>query len=223
MLTLRTQSFCRYRVHGGVPSPWGEEFHRLLTERRFLPLRGDEERAHGWVSADNLLITQFHAGTVMRGEYAAFALRIDKRRINARLLRAQLDLEVQARLKGLRDGGEKARLGRDERRELREQLRQELMRQTTPSIDQVQVLLHAKHKIALVLSMSRPANDLVRVHFRDTFEADLEPLSPWRRSVELLEADARGGTDLRAGLGDLRRTDFSRLHVPAAAPREVRL
>ena len=215
MLNLRTQSFCRYRIQGELPSPWGEDFHRLLNERRFLPLMSDQERAYGWVTADNLLVTDFHAGTVMRGEWAAFGLRIDTKRVNARLLRAQIDLEVKGRLKAMSDAGDKPRIGRDERRELREDMRKELLRQTSPSVDLVTVLLHPKHRVLHVLTLSQRSNDLVRLHFADTFEADLLPLTPWSRSLEILDAEAQSGNDLRAGLQDLRRTDFGRA-VPAA-------
>ena len=218
MLTLRTQSFCRYRIHGDVPSPYGERFHKRLEERRFLPLQGEEERTYGWVTADNLLVTDFHLGTVMRGEYAAFALRVDKRRVNARLLRARLDLEVQARLKAAQDGGGRARLGREERRELREGLRSEMLKSTSPSVDAYTVLLQPKKKLLHVLSLGRAANELVRLHFCDTFEADILPLTPWHRSQELLEADARDGEDLRPALQDLRRTDFGRVTVASATP-----
>ncbi len=175
-----------------------------------MPLMADQEQTYGWVTADNLLITEFHAGTVMRGEWAAFALRVDSRRVNTRLLRAQIDLEVRGRLKGMQDAGDKPRIGRDERKELREDLRKELLRQTSPKVDAYTVLVHPKNKDVHVLTLGTKANELVRLHFADTFEADLQPLTPWTRSLELLETEARTGNDLRAGLQDLRRSDFGR-------------
>ncbi len=218
MLSLRTTSFCRYRIHGDVPSPYGERFHERLKEQCFQPLQGEEERTYGWVTADNLLVTDFHLGTVMRGEYAAFSLRVDKRRVNARLLRAHVDLEVQARLKAARDGGGRARLGREERRELREGLRREMLQNTSPSVDAYTVLLQPKKKLVHVLSLARTANELVRLHFRDTFEADITPLTPWQRSLEILDVAAREGDDLRPALQDLRRTDFGRVTPVPAVP-----
>ena len=222
VLSLRTQSFCRYRIQGEIPTPWSEAFHERLTARRFLPLLAGQERAYGWVTADNLLVTDFHVGTVMRGEWAAFSMRLDTKRVNARLLRAQIDLEVKARLSALQDAGEKARLGRDERRELREDLRKELMRQTNPGVDAWTVLLHPKQRVLHVLTLGRTPNELVRLHFADTFDADLLPLTPWSRGLEILDARAQGGVDLRGALQDLRRTDFGRSAVestPASSRR----
>ena len=212
MLSLRTQSICRYRIHGDIPSPFGEEFHRRLYKGRFLPLHAEEERSYGWVSADNLLVTDFTVDSVVRGEYAAFSLRVDQRRANARLLRAQIDLEVTARLKAARDSGGPAKLGREERKELREDLHRKLLRDTSPSVDAFTVLLHPRRKIVTVLSLAKRANELARLHFLDTFEATLVPLTPWQRSSELLEEQAkRGEADLRPALEDLRRTDFRRV------------
>lgn len=220
MLSLRTQSFCRYRIHGDLPSPFGEEFHERLTKGRFLPLHAEEERTFGWVTADNLLVTEFNVDTVVRGDYAAFALRIDQRRVNARLLRAQVDLEVTARLKAARDSGGPAKLGREERKELREDLRLKLLRESNPSVDAITVLVHPRRKIVTVLSLAKRANELVRVHFLDTFEATLAPLTPWQRGLEILDEDARhGGTDLRPAFEELRRTDFTSVAPSAALDR----
>jgi hypothetical protein len=219
MFNLRTRSFCRYRIHGSLPSPHGAAFAECLHARRFLPLLAGQERTFGWVTADNLLVTDFDPERVARGSYAAFALRVDRRRVNPRLLRAQLELEVGARLQAARDGGGPARLGRDERRQLREELHEEMLRVTNPSVDVHPVLVHAKDRVACVLSLSRTANELVQAHFRDTFDAQLVALNPWRRSVELLEDPQRGDRDLRSRLEDLRRSDFAA--APALTTREV--
>src|SRR5688572_12930525 len=104
MLTLRTCSLRRYRIEGTLPAPASPEFAERLTDRRFLPLSAREERTYGWVTADNLLLTTFDADTLLRGEHVALGLRIDRRRVNARLLRAQLDLETRARAKAASDG-----------------------------------------------------------------------------------------------------------------------
>jgi hypothetical protein len=153
----------------------------------------------------------------VRGESAAFALRLDRRRVNPRLLRAHLELEVGARLAAARDAGGPARLGREERRELREGLRQELLRQATPSVDAWTVLLHPRRRLALVLSLSRTANDLVVDRFRATFDADLEPLTPWRRAQELLSEGVAGASRRPGTLDHLRRTEF--VTAEAAAVR----
>src|SRR5688572_8351038 len=147
MLSLRTCSIRRYRVEGSLPAPASEEFATRLTDRRFRPLSAREEKTYGWVTADNLLLTTFDADTLLRGEHAVLALRIDRRRVNARLLRAQLDLETRARTKAAEDGAGPRRLSRDERVELRRHLQQELLRQTSPGVEVHTVLYDPRRRL----------------------------------------------------------------------------
>jgi hypothetical protein len=216
MLQLRTFSARRYRIEGGIPSPYDDAFHERLTDRRFLPLGAREEQTHGWVTADNLLLTTFDADTVVRGENAVFALRVDRRRVNPRVLRAQVDLEMGGRRRAAQDAGRPFRMSRDERRQARADLREALLRDTAPSVQVHTVLLHPGRKVLHVLALGRGANDLVVRAFRDTFQADLTPLTPWRRGREIL-----AGSLAALSLDALGRTDFvspRRAPEPAAAP-----
>lgn len=205
MLTLRAQSFRRYRINGRIPSPHSDEFYKLVRDRKFLPLTPSEERTYGWATVDNLLITEFDLESVMRGNWAALGLRVDRRRVNGKLLRAHVDLEFLARRKAAHDEGTRFKIGRDERKQIREDLHAELLRQTSPTVDMVPILFHSKRRVAHVLALGKGVNDLVRVHFLDTFGIELVPLTPWRRSQELLE-----GLPALERLDDLHRTDFAR-------------
>lgn len=185
MLTFRTCSLRRYRIEGTLPGPGTDEFAKRLTDRRFLPLSAREEKSYGWVTADNLLLTRFDADTLLRGEHVVLGLRIDRRRVNPRLLRAQLDLELRARTKAEGDGAGPRRMSREERQELRQHLTMELLRQTSPSVDAYTVLLDPRRRLVSLLSLSRPANEALCALFQSTFEAALVALTPWRRALEL--------------------------------------
>ena len=217
MLKLRTQSLRRYRIVGRLPSIYGEEFAARLKDRAFQPLGADDTRAYGWVTADNLLMTEFDVDTLIRGEQACFSLRVDRRRVNPRLLRAHVDLEIRARRlaaqdddarsRGTRDGGTQAgpfRVSRDERRELRDGLERELLRHAPPSLDAFPVLIHPKRRLCTVLSLHSQAKELVPLLFQDTFDAHLVALTPWTRGQELLVGD--GGDE---ALQALHRSDFA--------------
>ncbi len=142
---------------------------------------------------------------IMRGNWAALALRIDRRRVNRALLRAHIELELDARRKAALDAGRSARIGRDERRDLREDMHNELLKKTSPTVDSYPLLVHTKRRVAHVLALGKGVNDLMRVHFLDTFGIELLPLTPWRLSAELL-----AGSPLEDSLEDLHRTDFAR-------------
>jgi len=187
MLTIRTCSLRRYRIQGTLPAPASEELNRRLTDRRFLPLAAREERTYGWVTADNLLLTRFDADTLLRGEQIVLGLRIDRRRVNPRLLRAQLDLETRARALASEDGAGPKRMSKDERQELRQHLAQELLKQTSPTVDAYTVIIDPARKQVNLLTLSRRAHETLSALFLDTFEASLAPLTPWRRAQELLD------------------------------------
>lgn len=204
MITLRTVSGRRYRIGGPLPSPYGEEFQRRLTDRRFLPLSAHEECSFGWVTADNLLITDFDVDTVIRGEHALFALRLDRRRVNAKLLRAQIDLEIRGRRKAAEDAGHRRRLTRDERLQIRADMKTELLERTNPSVQVCTLILHPKRRVLHVLSLTRSLNEIVVRHWRDTFGVELAPVTPWFRGGEIL-----AGTTAATILPNLERTDFA--------------
>ena len=220
---LRSLSAKRYRVEGDLPAVHDPAFAKRLFERRFQPLSAHEERAVGWVTADNCLDTDLVRASFDRGPAAVFALRTDRRRVNGRLLRARMDLELRGRAKDAERDGEGARdaaagrkparrrVGREERAELRRALTEELLRDTSPTMEVHPVVWFPRDRLVLFLALSRPANESFRALFTDTFDASLSALTPFHRAVELL--DGRGAAEALAGVS---RTEFGR--PPAAGP-----
>src|SRR5688572_13072147 len=115
----RSFSLKRYAFDAELPAAESSEMVRRLGRRRFRPLTAHEERTYGWVSPENLLITDPEEAAASLGRRVLLAFRIDRRRVSARLLRARVDLEVRARAKAARDGAGSARLTREERAALR--------------------------------------------------------------------------------------------------------
>ncbi len=224
--TLRSLSARRYRIEGDLPSIHDPKFTERLTDRRFQPLSANEERTFGWVTADNCLDSRFADGSTSRGPCSVFALRIDKRRVNSRLLRAMIDLEMRGRKKdaeaaaegtGIAPEGSRpkagGRMSRDEKAELRRALSEELLRNTNPTMEVHPVLLYPKERILLFGSLGKPANETFRTLFCETFDVTLTALTPYQRALELL--GERGSESLAA----LRHAEFG---TPfEALPRET--
>lgn len=220
MLTLRTTSARRYRIEGELPTPYDDGFHARLTDRRFLPLGATEEATFGWVTADNLLVTRFDVDSVVRGELAVLGLRIDQRKPDPRLLRAQIDLEIEARRKAASDAGRPFRLSRDERQQLKSEIHEALLRETNPRAQAYTVLLSPKRRLLWMLTLGRAPNETLVRLFRDTFQVELTPLTPWHRGQEIL-----AGREVVTRLDDLARSEFATPPTPAAsdasAPMEL--
>jgi hypothetical protein len=205
---LRSLSARRYRVEGDLPSVHDPAFAKRLTDRRFRPLSAHEERAFGWTTADNLLDTRFAADSLERGSCAVFALRVDRRRVSGRLLRAMVDLEMRGRAKEA--GIERAAPGAArrpkpaERAEVRRAIAADLLAKASPAIEVHPVLWYPRRRLALFLSLSRTANETFRTLFCDTFDVTLSALTPFHRALELLEG--RGAAE---ALAPVKRTEFS--------------
>ncbi len=225
---LRSFTARRFRIEGDLPSVNDASFAKRLLDRRFQPLSPNEERSFGWVTADNCLDSRFSdesvgGSSISRGPAAVFSLRIDKRRVNSRLLRAMMDLELRGRRKDVEksndgvagvggpDGARKpsARRSREEKSELRRALTEELMRNTTPTMDVYTVIVYPRERMVLFGSLSKASNEVFRTLFADTFDVSLSALTPFHRALEMLEA-GRGGGGGSAALAALRRTEFGR-------------
>src|SRR5262245_7875597 len=142
---LRSLTARRYRIEGDVPPVHSDPFRKRLADRAFRPPSEAEEKSIGWVTADNCLDADLDSAVLVRGPCAASALRIDRRGVARRSVRARVDLAWRARRKADRDAeggppgaagkGRGRRGGREERAELRRQVTEELLRQTPPSTE----------------------------------------------------------------------------------------
>ncbi|MFW6235909.1 MAG: recombination-associated protein RdgC [Desulfovibrionales bacterium] len=90
-----------------------------------------EERSFGWVSFEDMLDTQWKTAPPDKGEYLAFALRLDTRRVPPAVMKKHLQLALEQYKKSL---GEKGRehISREERKEIQEQVQLRLMARTLP-------------------------------------------------------------------------------------------
>lgn len=244
---LRSFTARRFRIEGDFPSVNDAAFVKRLLDRRFEPLSPNEERSFGWVTADNCLDSRFSDSSVSRGPAAVFSLRIDKRRVNSRLLRAMMDLELRGRRKDAEANAEgaaairapegartstgpgapksgaapSARRTREEKSELKRQLTEELMRNTTPTMEVYTVLVFPRERMVLFGSLSKASNEVFRQLFTDTFDVSLSALTPFHRAIELLDAKNGGGGG-SAALAALRRTEFGRPYAEPAPARAER-
>jgi hypothetical protein len=234
--SLRSLSARRYRIEGALPSVESADFARRLTERRFEPQSPHEERTFGWVTADNCLDARFETGSTV-GPCAssrcawtsAASTAASARDDGPRVPRPEEGRGARGGRPGAGPGGDRAakrpggRISRDERAEIRKALTEELLRNTNPTMEVHPVLVYPRDGIVLFGALSKPANELFRAAFSDTFDVALSALTPFHRALELLEG--KGGSE---ALAAVRRTDFSRARTsafwapPAIAARATR-
>ncbi len=167
---------------------WRELFRERLGEHAFRePPQGiGREEVEGWCQVHNLLDTSFDdVNRWLIDDWAVFALRIDKKRLPARLVRAMLDKRCQAWAaeRGLE------RCPASARSELKDALEEELLARTLPTVRVVELAWSLSGGWVVVHNCGDAMIDRVRKRFYRTFGKRLVPWSPldWLASAERVE------------------------------------
>lgn len=179
----------RFRVVGEVPDGFRDAYRDGLNAHAFrepLTPLGREE-VEGWVQVHNLLDTDFtDFNRWLYEPYAVFALRVDKKTLPARLVRAMLTKRCEAwcEERGV------ARCPASARNELKEALEDELLQRTLPRVALTEACWNLPAGYLLLTSSSETVVDRFRKRFFQTFGLRLAPWSPldWLETEEGVEA-----------------------------------
>lgn len=170
-------SVARYRVVGDLPPSWRDRFRDALQANAFQePPQGQgKEEVEGWVQVHNLLDAEFDDfNRWLYNGVALFALRVDKKRLPARLFRATLEKRCAAWCK--ERGVE--RCPNAVKSELKDNLEQEWLARTLPSSAVTEIAWHVDQGYVLVHALSETVGDRVRKRFLRSFGLKLVPWSP---------------------------------------------
>lgn len=167
----------RFRVVGELPEGWRESFRERLNDFAFKepPQGTGKEEVEGWVQIHNLLDTEF--GDFNRWLYndvLLFALRIDKKRLPAKLFKATLEKKCASwcAAKGVE------RCPASVRQELKDELEQNWLARTLPSVSVTEAAWHINSGWLLLHSLSETMAERYRKRFFRTFGLKLVPWSP---------------------------------------------
>tara|TARA_Y100001968_G_scaffold143511_1_gene131134 strand:- start:463 stop:1089 length:627 start_codon:yes stop_codon:yes gene_type:complete len=126
----------------------------------------------GWVNLHNLCVTEFSSEDSAYSQYLCFALRVDNKRLPAKLVRAELELRADNWMK--ERGAD--RIPSRVKRELKEQLELELLPQQLPSVNAHDICWDLANHRVWFFSNSRKVNESFRHRFGQTFDLDLVPV-----------------------------------------------
>lgn len=192
MSFLKTStSFTRFRIADPVPSAlWAEVVERLrknsFTDIDELP----EERAFGWASFEDMLDTTFSANPVEKGQYLAFCLRLDTRRVPPAVIKKHLALALRKEEAQNREMGKKF-VSRERKKELKEQVMLRLRMRFLPIPAEFQVIWNTADSIVYFASTQQKMLDLFEELFVRTFELHIVPLSPYELAAVHLKDTLR--------------------------------
>jgi recombination associated protein RdgC len=167
----------RFRVVGSIPRGWRETFRDRLNESAFRdPPQGmGKEEVEGWVQVHNLLDTSFDDfNRWLYNDVLLLALRVDKKRLPAKLFRATLERRCSAWCAER----EVERVPSAVRQELKEKLEQDWLSRTLPTVNVVEAAWHIEQGWFIVHSLSEGMAERFRKRFHRTFGLKLAPWSP---------------------------------------------
>jgi recombination associated protein RdgC len=195
----------RFRVTGQRPEGWRQSYRERLDEHAFRdpPQGAGKEEVEGWVQVHNLLDTSFEDyNRWLYQDVALFALRVDKKRLPAKLFKATLDKKCSA-WAAERDV---ERCPAAVRTEIKDNLEAEWLKRTLPSVSITEVAWNIEKGEVLLHSLSEAVADRFRKRFFRTFGHQTLPVSPldWlpdRKAVDALLSKAPSpvqlGTEIR--------------------------
>jgi recombination associated protein RdgC len=168
-------NFARFRVSGSTPKDAKRWLQGALRKKAFEPIdvKGDEERAAGFVELEAPERTDFEAGALFHGMHALFAWRVDKLKVASGQLRTQLAQWAQA---FERSNGRPP--GRREKSEQKDTLRKALRSRQEPSTRVHEVSLDLAGKDLFVWATSRPVVEEVQAALEDALDVKLLPRVP---------------------------------------------
>lgn len=169
-------TFRRYAVKGGKPDVHGEDFLARLGRHAFKPIdRAREEvRSVGWISPRHIYDTAFTLDKILVGGYVRFAFRVDRKRAPGRLVKAHLQIEEEA----YRKEHDVAKVPFAVRKELREQVRDKILKETPPSMAAHEVIWNLRGRRVYFGGLSADVNGEFVGLFEETFGLELTRLDP---------------------------------------------
>ncbi len=194
----------RYRIVGEVPEGFRDAWIDALNTHQFREPQSPTHKGEvaGWAQAHNLLDTDFtDLNQWLYDRYAYFSLRVDKKTVPAKYLRAHLE----KRLLGWCKANNRPKAPAAVREELKEALELELLQKCLPRVQTWEVLWNVNDGWALFTNDSELPNERFQKLFLRTFALRAVPWSPLDEltgTEGLAEALASAGTtDLRGRAG----------------------
>jgi recombination associated protein RdgC len=164
-------------VKGTPPKDFRSRFLKAIRLRVFVPLKLDDENVEssGWCVMERPFDLEFDAGNVYEDQLLVLGLRIDRFRIPAAIIRAQM-LEEEQRF--LAQSG-KNRLSRNERLEIRDKIILKLRKKFAPSTRVVDMVWDLNSGVVFFFSHSRRTLADFTALFAKTFGLELDEDSPY--------------------------------------------
>lgn len=179
-------SLTRYRIVGEVPDDLISDVPGRLKTHGFREIdQTSDERSFGWVCFDDLLDNTWKTAVPQKGHYLIFALRLDTRRIPPAVMKKYFRLALDEARRELAAKGKKY-ITRDQKTEIKDRVKQTLLSKTLPVPAVFDVVWDSARNVVYLGSVSPKVRQLFEDQFSQTFDLNLEPMTPYFLGRNLL-------------------------------------
>ncbi len=181
-----SSSFTRFSIVDPVPEQLWADIPDLLKKGALLDIDElPEMEAKGWTCFDDYLDTQWVTASPHKGEYLAFTLRIDTRRIPAGVIRKHVTLALKKeKLANLAQG--KTYISKERKKEIKEQVTLRLRQRFLPVPAEINVVWSIRRNEVWLASVQNKVIELFMQLFLDTFQLHLQQLTPSALAIQLM-------------------------------------
>jgi len=176
-------SFVRYSVEGTMPGNFWDIVAERVRAFSFKDIDDTlDEFSVGWVSVYDMFDSGFAYNAYAAGDYVVLAMRADERKVSAALLN-KFAAKEEARVKLEK---QVPRLNRAHRTEIKEQVRQMLVRKTVPVPAVYDLCWSLAENTVLFFSSNNKAMGMLEDLFKETFDLHLVLQPPYLTAEQLL-------------------------------------
>ena len=181
-----SSSFTRFSIVDPVPEQLWADIPDLLKKGALLDIDElPEMEAKVWTCFDDYLDTQWVTASPHKGEYLAFTLRIDTRRIPAGVIRKHVTLALKKeKLANLAQG--KTYISKERKKEIKEQVTLRLRQRFLPVPAEINVVWSIRRNEVWLASVQNKVIELFMQLFLDTFQLHLQQLTPSALAIQLM-------------------------------------
>lgn len=197
----RSTSMMRYKTKGEMTSSFWEAIDSGVKSGSFREIDSPGETIGvGWTSIEDFSEFDFAGASYLYGNYVALSLRVDTVRVPPRILEIQIKKETR---KLLKETGQR-RLSSNQRKELKENVKEALKKQVLPSIQVFDFVWDTSKSIVYFTSHSIKARERFEDHFKRCFGLSLIPLIAYLKAEEVLTSIVD-----KSGLEKIKASDFT--------------
>ncbi len=175
-------SFTTYYVEGEPPNDFHQEYLDKIKRKYFQPLSplGDDERAMGWVPAQEPMATELTRDKVFFNQYILLGLRVDKWTIPNQWLKARMRQVIAEKYPD-----PETKLSKRQKNEIRQEVTIDIKQHIIPSMKVIDMCWNIVDRKVRFWSTSKKVCEEFIEFFEDTFDLTLTPDSPFMMAQEL--------------------------------------